>query len=474
MSAQDIVSLLPMMVLAGGILFTLFLIALRRNHIITFVATLTSLAASFISILYIKNTTPHAIGDLVIIDRFGLYFQALILLSAFIIIILSYISLKNFFTEKRKEEYYVLIILASLGTAMMVISTHFISFFVSIELLTISLYSLTGYYRDRMKATEAGIKYLILAAMSSAFLLFGMALIYTVSGTLSFSTLATIDIHMNAADTIMMLVGVGMMITGIGFKLGVVPFHMWTPDVYEGASAPVSAFIATISKGGVIAILFRFFLLADVYHYKNVMLAFTVIAVSSMLMGNILGLLQNNIKRLLAYSSIANMGYILVAFIAGKGAGLQAATFYLTTYAITILGAFGIITLVSLSDDEATDIGNYIGLFWKKPIIASAFTVFLLSLAGIPLTVGFMGKYFVLTSAVAQDHWLLSFILIISSVIGLYYYLRVIVAMISTRDNIIILPKVTTGGSIVVVVLASIVVLLGIYPAVLIDIIGSL
>jgi NADH-quinone oxidoreductase subunit N len=474
MSAQDLVSLLPMMILAGGILLSMILIALKRSHITTFVATLAILIAALISILYVKNITPHVIGDLFIVDRFGLYFQALILLSASVIVILSYISLRNFYTDKRKEEYYLLIMLASLGTAMMVIGSHFISFFVSIELLTISLYSLSSYYRDREKAIEAGIKYLNLAAMSSAFLLFGIALIYTVSGTLSFSMLANVDFSMNTSDTVMLLGGVGLIISGICFKLGVVPFHMWAPDVYEGASSPVSAFIATISKGGVVALLFRFFLLADIYRYKNVMLVFTIIAVLSMLIGNLLGLFQNNVKRLLAYSSIANLGYILVAFIAGKGTGLQAATFYLTAYTITILGAFGVITLTSQSDDEATDIENYKGLFWKKPILATAFTIFLLSLAGIPLTAGFMGKYFLLASGIAQEKWVLAFVLVISSVIGLYYYLRLIVVMISPREDTKILPKVMTSGEILIVALAAIVVLLGICPSFLTDIISRI
>jgi NADH-quinone oxidoreductase subunit N len=203
-------------------------------------------------------------------------------------------------------------------------------------------------------------------------------------------------------------------------------------------------------------------------------LVFTIIAVLSMLIGNLLGLFQNNVKRLLAYSSIANLGYILVAFIAGKGTGLQAATFYLTAYTITILGAFGVITLTSQSDDEATDIENYKGLFWKKPILATAFTIFLLSLAGIPLTAGFMGKYFLLASGIAQEKWVLAFVLVISSVIGLYYYLRLIVVMISPREDTKILPKVMTSGEILIVALAAIVVLLGICPSFLTDIISRI
>ncbi len=471
MPAQFIMSLLPMVILGGGMLITMLLVAIKRNHKLTFISTLFVLAASFIAVFGVKPA-PLGFGELFIIDRFGLYFQALIIVAAFIVVVFSYISLKKLFPEKRKEENYLLVLVATIGSGMMVLSTHFISFFVSLEIITISLYALTSYYRDREKAIEAGLKYLMLAAVSSAFLLFGMALIYAVSGAISFSGIAAIETDMTISHTVMMISGVGMMMTGIGFKLGVVPFHMWAPDVYEGASSPVSAFIATVSKGGVIAILIRFFLMSNLYHFEKVMLAFTIIAILSMLIGNLLGLLQNNVKRMLAYSSIANLGYVLVAFIAGKETGLHAATFYMTAYSIAILGAFGIITLVSQSDDETTGIENYTSLFWKKPILATAFTIFLISLAGIPLTAGFMGKYLVLMTAIGSSHWLLSLVLVISSVIGLYYYLRVIITMAKQPDGDVLnpsFPKTNISGAILIVLLSFIVVWLGVWPGALMN-----
>ncbi len=465
-SVQDILRLLPMVILAGGILFTMILIAIKRNHLSVFISTLVILAVSFSCFVYTVPETPYIIGDLFIVDRFGLYFQALIVFSTFVVVALSYISLKNLFPQKRKEEQYLLLLLAAFGSGMMVISTHFISFFVSLEIISISLYSLVSYYRELEKAIEAGLKYMLLAAMSSAFLLFGMALIYAVTGTMAFSDIAAILPVMNTSHTIMIVAGIGMMITGIGFKLGVVPFHMWAPDVYEGASSPISAFIATVSKGGVVAILIRFFLMANLHHFEKVMLAFTIIAILSMLIGNLLGLTQNNVKRMLAYSSIANLGYVLVAFIAGGETGLHVATFYMTIYCIAILGAFGTITLVSQSDAEATSIENYRSLFWRKPVLAAALTIFMLSLAGIPLTAGFMGKYLVLMAAIGNAHWLLAIVLVISSVIGLYYYLRLIITMAKPGDGSINLSfsKTVTGGAILIVVLSFLVVWLGVWP----------
>jgi NADH-quinone oxidoreductase subunit N len=477
MSAQDIKSLLPMVILAGGILVNTILIALKRNHLLAFITTLLVISATVIAGLFQLDERPHLIGDLIIVDRFGLYYQILLLSATFITVIFSYISLERFFPGKRKEEYYLLLMLAALGACIMVISTHFITFFVSIELLTISLYTLISFYRERTKAIEAGLKYLVLAALSSAFLLFGMALIYAISGTMSFVGLSTMTRSLSTGGSLMIVTGVGLMIVGIGFKLAVVPFHMWAPDVYEGASSPVSAFIATVSKGSVVALLLRLFIMVDIYRYEKVMLAFIVIAILSMLMGNLLALMQNNVKRILAYSSIAHLGYLLVAFIAGKGMGIQAATFYITVYIVTILGAFGIITILSRSDNEAADIESYKGLFWRSPFLAAMFTIFLLSLAGIPLTAGFIGKYFLLTAGLGKAQWLLAFILVISSVIGLFYYLRVIVTMMKQDADAISIkslsPVSSIGGILVLALLGVLVVSLGVSPGWLLDVVKS-
>jgi NADH-quinone oxidoreductase subunit N len=476
-TGSDIGSLLPIEIVAGGMVVTMLGVALKRNHTLTFFCTLTTVAASFLSVLFVWPETPHFIGDLFLVDRFGCYFQALVLLSAFVVTLFSQISLKNFFPEKRKEEYYLLLLLATLGGTTMVISSHFISFFIGLEILNISLYTLISYYRERAKAIEAGLKYLILAATSSAFLLFGMALIYTITGTLSFQGLAA-TIPLSGSGAPLLIAGIGLLITGMGFKLALVPFHMWAPDVYEGASSPVSAFIATVSKGAMMAVLLRFFLMANLYGFKEIMLVFTVIAILSMLAGNLLALRQNNIKRMLAYSSIAHFGYVLVAFIAGKGLGIQAAAFYLTAYIITILAAFSLITLISRSDKEATDIEDYAGLFWKKPLLATIFSITLLSLAGIPLTAGFMGKFYLLSAGVGKGNWLLVFTLVVSSVIGLYYYLRFIFAMMRTDNKKFLIDSRPMYSSLtrllVLSLLGAAVIWLGVFPAWLVHLLNHL
>ena len=473
---EDIISLLPMIILGGGSLCTMLLVALKRSHTLAFISTLIVLATSFAAIFLINMQTPHAIGEIFVVDSFGLYYQALILAATFIVSIFSYISLKNLFPDKRKEEYYLLLMIATLGAGMMVISAHFISFFVSLEILTVSLYALVAYYREREKAIEAGLKYLILAAMSSSFLLFGIGLVYAISGTMAFSSLLDITNMMEGKETIMLVAGIGMIIVGFGFKLALVPFHMWAPDVYEGASSPVSAFIATVSKGAVVAALLRLFMTAEIYRYEKIMLTLMIISILSMLVGNLLALLQNNIKRLLAYSSIANFGYILVAFIAGKQMGMQACTFYITAYIVTILGAFGIITIISHTDAEAADIVNYKGLFWRRPLLASALTIFLLSLAGIPLTAGFMGKYFLLTAGLENSQWMLAFVLVISSVMGLFYYLRVIAIMMKEEEDnsTFAINRISIPGGLVIAILSFAVITLGLCPEWLIDTIKGL
>src|SRR3546814_660613 len=313
--------------------------------------------------------------------------------------------------------------------------------------------------RRRERSDEAGIKYLIMAAFSSAFLLFGMALIYARTGSMSFSGIGE-ALANSGRITPLLLAGFGMMIVGIGFKLAVVPFHMWTADVYEGAPAPVTAFIATVSKGGMVILLLRFFTEANAFRYPTLMVIFTVIAIISMFAGNLLALLQQNVKRLLAYSSIAHLGYLLVAFIAaGAGSvpatgatdggtgtaqasgtmaaqtGMEAVIFYLVAYFITTLGAFGVLTVLSDPVRDAEQLDDYRGLMWQRPRLALVFTAMLISLAGIPLTAGFIGKFYVAAAGIHAGLWLLVILLVVNSVIGLFYYLRLIVIMFQPADK---------------------------------------
>ena len=290
-----------------------------------------------------------------------------------------------------------------------------------------SLYALIAYTRTREHSIEAAVKYLVLAAVSAAFLLFGMALVYAERGTMDFVRMATMPA--GAADRVVALVGVGLIVVGFGFKLALVPFHLWTPDVYQGAPAPVTAFVATVSKGAMFAVLLRFFTIIDVQAHHTVFLIFAILAIASMVVGNLLALLQSNVKRLLAYSSIAHLGYLVVAFLASGALAATAITFYLVAYFVTTIGAFGVVTVLSSADSEAEDLDEYRGLFARRPWLSVVFLAMLLSLAGIPLTAGFVGKFYLTVAAGGAALWSLLIVMMITSGIGLFYYLRIIVAM---------------------------------------------
>jgi len=290
-----------------------------------------------------------------------------------------------------------------------------------------------AYLKERRQSIEAGIKYLVLAAASSAFLLFGMALVYAELGTMEFSRIFVASTA--TSDPVLLLPGIVLIVTGIGFKLAVVPFHLWTPDVYEGAPAPVTAFIATVSKVAIFGLLLRLFSHSDVHQSGAIFVVFVIIAVASMLAGNLLALWQTNVKRILAYSSIAHFGYMLVAFVAGGTMAVEAVTFYLVAYTVTTLGAFGVVTVLSESGRDADTLDDYGGLFWRRPLMAGIFTVMLLSLAGIPATMGFLAKFYVLAAGASVMQWSLIIILVMTSTIGLFYYLRILVALYSTSSE---------------------------------------
>jgi NADH-quinone oxidoreductase subunit N len=432
MQPINFTSLIPIIIIAASPVVLILVIAIKRNHFTINILSLLFLLAAFISVISISGGAPVRIEPLFIIDGYALFYIGLLTAASFIVVILAYKYLDSY--KGNKEEFYVLLFTALLGSSILTISKHFVSFFLGLEILSVSLYTLIAYSKEYKNALEGGAKYLILAAVSSAFLLFGMALIYAETGSMDFYQIA-MRLPGITFDSVLVSGGIAMIIVGVGFKLAVVPFHMWTPDVYQGASAPVSAFIASVSKGGMLALLLRFFGLINLGSFGFIMLIFTIISIASMVAGNLLALLQKNVKRILAYSSIANFGYMLVAFIAAGNVGIEAATFYLTAYFIMILGSFGIVSVLYDGEREPEDIEDYRGLFWRRPMIALVFTAMLFSLAGIPLTAGFIGKYYLLAAGVNSSLWLLVFVLVGTSVIGLFYYLRIIKTMFQREEE---------------------------------------
>ena len=467
MTVADLVPLLPLLILGVAPVVIMLVLAFHRDHQVTLALTLLALTASFFSLPIASAEAPRRVTELLIVDRYALFYMGLLIAASCAVVLLSYSYLEQ--RAGQHEEFYLLILLATLGSATLVASRHFAAFFLGLEVLSVSLYALMAYPRTWAHGIEAGIKYLILAAGSAAFLLFGIALVYAELGSLEFGTIARLQVAGHGANPLVLLTGVGLLVVGIGFKLAVVPFHQWTPDVYEGAPAPVAGFVATSSKGAMFALLLRLFGQMDLAARGPVFQVFLAIAIASMLIGNLLALLQNNVKRILAYSSIAHLGYLLVALLAGGVFAVVAATFYLVAYFITTLTVFGILTLLSTGERDADRLEDYRGLFWRHPWLAAAFSASLLSLAGIPLTVGFVGKFYLVAAGVGHALWPALFVLVATSVIGLFYYLRIIVAMslqpAEKSKAPTLAPSMSLSGSLVLAVLVLLLVCLGVYPS---------
>jgi NADH-quinone oxidoreductase subunit N len=301
-----------------------------------------------------------------------------------------------------------------------------------------------------------------------------MALVYAETGTMTVSGLAPLLIAGLGAQDVVVALGVVLLLVGVGFKLAVVPFHMWTPDVYQGAPAPVTAYIATVSKGAMFALLLRYFRPVSLDPGSTLFLVFAAVAIASMVAGNLLALRQDNVKRILAYSSIANLGYLLVAFLATGERAAIAVTFYLVAYFATTLVAFGVVTALSTPARDAESMDDYRGLARTRRWTAAAFTVALLSLAGMPLTMGFIGKFYVVAVGAGSALWALVIVLVLTSTVGLYYYTRIVVAMWVRRPDEsadAVSAAVGGGSAAVLAALTAFLIVFGVYPAPLIQLI---
>ncbi len=473
MNGSDLIAILPSIVVGGTVTIVVLMIAFRRNHRLTAAVSLLGLVLSLASIWPASTVEPRQATTLFVIDGYALFYMGLIFAASIAVLLLSYGYLAA--RPEPPEEFYLLVLLATLGATALVASEHFASFFLGLETLSISLLGLIAYPRARRRSVEAGIKYLILAGMSSALLLFGMALAYARLGTLEFTRIAALLNTTKDPHDLYWLTSLALIFAGIGFKLSVVPFHMWAPDVYEGAPAPVAAFVAVVSKGAMFALLLRYFQATHAYEFGPVPLMIEIVAIASILVGNLLALLQDNVKRILAYSSIAHLGYLLVALLAAGAWQIEAVTYYLVAYVVMTLGAFGIITVLSASSGgaEVEALDDYRGLIWQRPWLGGVFAVMLLSLAGIPLTMGFIGKFYAIAAGVSVTMWPAVIALIVGSIIGLFYYLRVIVAICTpvAEGAAVYAGAVPRAGGTTLAALTAVLILLGVYPTPLIHLI---
>jgi NADH-quinone oxidoreductase subunit N len=441
LTTQHFIALLPLLVTSATVVVVMLAIAWKRNHAWTFILSVLGLNLALLSVIPAVSVTPIQVTPLLLVDKFACYYMALVLAAtlACTTLIHAYLGGESgkLGYPGNREELYLLMLLSAAGGLVLVSAQHLAGLFIGLELLSVPTYGMIAYAFFNKRSLEAGIKYMVLSAAGSAFLLFGMALLYAESGSLSFAGIGA-KLAADGLPSLIAQAGFGMMLIGLAFKLSLVPFHLWTPDVYEGAPAPVAAFLATASKVAVFAVLLRLYQISPVAAGGWLNELLTVLAIASILFGNLLALLQSNLKRLLGYSSIAHFGYLLIALIASKGLAEEAIGVYLATYVLTSLGAFGVITLMSTpySGRDADALYEYRGLFWRRPYLTAVLTVMMLSLAGIPLTAGFIGKFYVVAAGVQSQQWWLLGALILGSAIGVFYYLRVMVTLFLQEPNL--------------------------------------
>ncbi len=371
----------------------------------------------------------RSFNDMFVVDGFGLFFDAIFLVGTLLVVLMTveYARRERF----HMGEYYFLLLMATAGMMLMAQSTNLVMIFLGLELLSIAVYVLAGFERGRPRSVEAALKYFLLGAFSTGFFLYGIALVYGATGSMDLAVIAERAgaLGLGSPGGGLLLAGLVLLLVGFAFKVAVVPFHMWSPDVYEGAPTVVTAFMAAGVKAGGFAAFVRVFLATFEAHASLWVPLVALLAVATMLVGNLAAIAQSNMKRLLAYSSIAHAGYLLVALVAHNALGASSFLFYLLAYTFMTLGAFGVVIALGRRGEPSERIEDLAGLGSRHPLLAAAMAVFMFSLAGIPPTAGFVGKFYIFSAAVDAGYAWLAVVMALASVISVYYYLRVTVAM---------------------------------------------
>ena len=401
-------------------------------------------------------------------DNFGVFVTIVLILVALLSLAISAPTVER--EGLPRGEYYALLLFAVAGMMLMATATDLLVIFLALEVLSLAVYVLTGIRRDRQTATEAAFKYFLLGAFSSAFFLYGIAFTYGVTGSTRLDRIGSLLATQGAPATPMQLLALGLLLVGFAFKVSAVPFQMWTPDAYEGAPPAVTGFMSTGVKAAAFAAFARVFLTAFGPLRSDWSTIVWMVAAATMITGTLVGVVQSNVKRMLAYSSIAHAGYLLVALEAGNDIGTGAVLFYLLAYAVTNLGAFGVIALLDTAEWPNDQVGDYAGLWNEHPALAALMTIFLLSLGGFPPMAGFIAKWYVFSAAVkAGDYWL-AIIGVATSVVSVFFYLRIVVMMYMTPTAAPArFPRVPKLAGAALVASAILVFYLGILPARVLD-----
>jgi NADH-quinone oxidoreductase subunit N len=400
----------------------------------------------------------------IVADNFSLFVTfVLIVVGALTIMFSSQVVYRD---DIPAGEYYTLVLFSIVGMIMMAMAADLLVIFIALEILSLAVYVLTGVRRDNAAGTEAAFKYFLLGAFSSAFFLYGIAFTYGVTGSTRLEAVGAFLSAQALSDNPMILIALGLLLVGFGFKISAVPFHMWTPDAYEGAPAIVTGFMSTGVKVAAFAAFTRVFLSTFEPFVADWAPLVSVLAAATMILGTVVGVAQVNLKRMLAYSSIAHGGYLLVGLVAANQVGKAAILFYLLAYSVTNLAAFGVIALLGSRDRGNDELRDYAGLWHTRPALAALMTVCLLSLGGLPPTAGFIGKWYIFSAAVSAGYYWLAIIGVLTSVVSVFFYLRVVVMMyMADREGALPAPvTVTRMGMAALTVAIAVIFYLGVLP----------
>jgi NADH-quinone oxidoreductase subunit N len=417
-------------------------------------------------VLWNANSTSFGV---IVADNFGLFVTFILVIVGILTILFSSQVLHT--TAMPRGEYYALLLFSITGMIMMATANDLLVIFVALEILSLGVYVLTGILRDDRRATEAAFKYFLLGAFSSAFFLYGIAFTYGITGSTRLDRVGAYLAAQSMADNPLILIALGLLLVGFAFKISAVPFHMWTPDAYEGAHAIVTGFMSTGVKAAAFAAFARVFLSAFEPFSPDWAPVIWILAAATMILGTVVGVAQSNLKRMLAYSSIAHGGYLLVGLVAANDVGKAAILFYLLAYAVTNLAAFGVIAMLGSRNRANDELHDYAGLWYSHPALAALMTVCLLSLGGIPPTVGFIGKWYIFSAAVSAGYYGLAIIGVLTSVISVFFYLRVVVMMyMAERPGTAAVPDpISRAGMAALAIAIVLIFYLGVLPTRVLD-----
>jgi NADH-quinone oxidoreductase subunit N len=467
-NASDFYYILPELVLTAGALLVLIADVLlpRSNRGLLAWVSMAALASTLYTLTFFTHTQVEVAHGLLAVDRFALFFKIIFLVAAGITVLMSsrYLEVEG----ASPGEYYFLILCATLGMMIMAGGIDLITIFIGLETMAVSFYILAGFIKPNQRSNEAAVKYFLLGAFSLGILLYGMSLMYGLSGTTNLRVMA--PAFAGQEHDPRLVLAVILVVAGVGFKIAAVPFHMWAPDVYEGAPTPVTAFLSVGSKAASFAMLLRIFVEGFPLMGEDWRLLFYVLSIVTMTVGNVAAVTQSNIKRMLAYSSIAHAGYVLIGIVAGTARGVTATLVYLFIYSFMQLGAFTVVVLLRRQDVVGDELKDFSGLYLRNPAAAFAMLLFMLSLGGIPPTAGFMGKFWLFSAAIDAHYYGLALIGVLNSAISLYYYVRVVVFMYLKKETLGSQPKTTPALTLALAVAVAGTLVLGVYPRLLFEV----